>query len=79
LLVNDTRLAHRVVANPEVCGGRPTIEGTRVRVTDILSALAAGDSADDIVEALPYISHDDIKAALSYAALSLDNKVAFAA
>jgi uncharacterized protein (DUF433 family) len=75
----ETQLADRVVADPEICGGRPRIKGTRVRVSDILAALAAGDTADEIVESLPYITHADITAALNYAALSLENKVAFAA
>jgi Uncharacterized conserved protein len=77
--MSDTRLAERIVADPEICGGRPRIEGTRVRVSDILVALAAGDTADEIVASLPYVTHDDIRAALRYASLSLDNKVAFAA
>ena len=75
----ETQLAPRIVADPEICGGRPRIAGTRVRVSDILAALAAGDTADEIVESLPYVSHDDICAVLNYAALSLDHKVAFAA
>lgn len=75
----ETQLAPRIVADPEICGGRPRIVGTRVRVSDILAALAAGDTADEIVESLPYVSHDDIRAVLTYAALSLDHKVAFAA
>ena len=75
----ETQLAPRIVADPEICGGRPRIFGTRVRVSDILAALAAGDTADEIVESLPYVSHDDIRAVLTYAALSLDHKVAFAA
>ena len=77
--MSETQLSNRVVADPEICGGRPRIKGTRVRVTDILAALAAGDTADEIVESLPYIAHEDIQAALNYAALSLDHKVAFAA
>ncbi|MDO8358417.1 MAG: DUF433 domain-containing protein [Devosia sp.] len=77
--MSEATLADRIVADPEICGGRPRIQGTRVRVSDILAALAAGDTADAIVESLPYVTHDDIRAALHYAALSLDTKVAFAA
>ncbi len=75
----ETLLAPRIAADPEICGGRPRIAGTRVRVSDILAALAAGDTADEIVDSLPYVSHEDITAVLNYAALSLDHKVAFAA
>jgi uncharacterized protein (DUF433 family) len=77
--MSEAKLGDRIVADPEICGGRPRIQGTRVRVSDILAALAAGDTADGIVESLPYVTHDDIRAVLHYAALSLDTKVAFAA
>ena len=32
----------RITIDPNICGGRPCIRGLRVRVTDILSMLAAG-------------------------------------
>jgi len=37
-------------------------------VTHILEALAAGDTADQIVEDFPYLTHEDIRAALIYGA-----------
>ena len=77
--MSEIQLADGIVADPAICGGRPRIKGTRVRVSDILAALAAGDSADEIVAALPYVTHADVVAALRYASMSLDNKVAFAA
>ena len=46
----------------------PRIDGTRMGVTHILEALAAGDTADEIVEEFPYLTHDDIRAALIYGA-----------
>jgi len=77
--MTETQLADRIVADPAICGGRPRIKGTRIRVSDILGALAAGDTAAEIVDSFPYLSHEDIQAALRYAALTLENKVAFAA
>ena len=32
----------RIVRDPEICGGQPTIKGTRVLVLDILSLLKVG-------------------------------------
>jgi uncharacterized protein (DUF433 family) len=72
--MSETQLADGIVSDPEVCGGRPRIAGTRVRVIDILEALAAGDTADEIVASLPYVSHADIRAALAYAATTLDRE-----
>ncbi|ODT74722.1 MAG: hypothetical protein ABS76_36425 [Pelagibacterium sp. SCN 64-44] len=65
-------LLKRIVATPGVLGGKPRVDGTRVGVSHILAALAAGDTADEIVEALPWLSHDDIKAALLYGAYSAE-------
>jgi uncharacterized protein (DUF433 family) len=69
----------RIAFDPDIVHGRARIRGTRVRVIDILAALAAGDTPDEIVAALPYISHADIQAALQYAVASLDHRVLMAA
>jgi len=58
----------RIAIDPEVCGGRPTIAGTRMRVTDILEALASGVSEEEIVRDFPYVKLEDIRACLAYAA-----------
>jgi len=39
----------RITVNPEVCGGRPCIRGTRVRVKDVLDLLAAGAAREEIL------------------------------
>lgn len=37
----------RIAIDPAVCGGRPIIAGTRVRVSDILDMLAGGGCRRD--------------------------------
>ncbi|MEO8882602.1 MAG: DUF433 domain-containing protein [Devosia sp.] len=69
----------RIVTSSDVCGGRPRVKGTRVTVADLLAALAAGDTMDELVNDLPYISREDILAALKYAASNLDHSVSVAA
>lgn len=49
-------------------GGRPCIRGTRMSVYDVLSYLAAGMSTDQILGDFPYLTEDDIRACLEYAA-----------
>jgi uncharacterized protein (DUF433 family)/predicted nucleic acid-binding protein len=58
----------RIAVDSAICGGRPTIAGTRMRVTDILEALAAGTSDQEIVQDFPYVNLTDIRACLGYAA-----------
>ncbi len=69
----------RVTIDPEVCFGKPTIRGLRVRLTDILDMLAGGATREEILKDFPYLEDPDITAALAYAARAADNKIAFAA
>ena len=47
----------------------------RIRVIDILDLFAAGLNAEQILEELPDLEMEDIKAALNYAARRLDHPV----
>ena len=49
-------------------GGRPCIRGMRITVYDVLSYLAAGMSHDEILDDFPYLTGDDIRACLAFAA-----------
>ena len=61
---------HRITTDPTRCGGRPTIRGLRMRVTDILGMLAAGASCEEILDDYSYLEPGDISAAREYAAQS---------
>jgi uncharacterized protein (DUF433 family) len=65
----------RITVNPEQCGGRPCIRGMRIRVIDVLDLFAAGLSAQQILEEMPDLEMDDLKAAFNYAARRLDHPV----
>ncbi len=60
-----SKLLKRITINPLQCGGRPCIRGMRIRVSDILDLFAAGLSAAEILEEMPDLKADDLKAALS--------------
>jgi uncharacterized protein (DUF433 family) len=47
----------------------------RIRVEDILDLLSAGLSSDQIVEELPDLEPDDIKAALAYVSSKIKHPV----
>lgn len=63
----------RIVCEPEVLGGKPVIEGTRISVEQILGLLAKGMTPDAVVEAYPILELDDIRSALAYAQAALRN------
>jgi uncharacterized protein (DUF433 family) len=57
---------NRISINKSVCHGKPVVKGTRVMVSNILGALAGGDTIEKIVEDYPNIVRDDVYAALQF-------------
>lgn len=64
-----------ITQNPEQCGGRGCIRGMRIRVIDVLDLYAVGLNAEEILEELPELEPDDLKAALLYASRRLDHPI----
>jgi uncharacterized protein (DUF433 family) len=58
----------RIIVDPEVRFGKPTIQGTRISVGDILAYLAGGMSEDEILADFPQLAREDIRACLAFAA-----------
>jgi uncharacterized protein (DUF433 family) len=44
------RLGRYVVADPEICHGKPTFRGTRILVADVLEQVAEGLAWETIIE-----------------------------
>ncbi len=66
-------LLERISVDPNICFGKPCIKGTRIWVALILDFLAAGNTFEEILEAYPYLSQEDILACIGYgAAMSRD-------
>jgi uncharacterized protein (DUF433 family) len=57
----------RITVNPEQCGVRPCVRGMRIRVVDVLQLLAAGLTQEQILEEMPDLEPEDIRACLLYA------------
>jgi uncharacterized protein (DUF433 family) len=57
----------RIEINPAICHGQPVIKGTRITVSQLLGALAGGDTVAMILEDYPSLSFEDISSALSFA------------
>ena len=66
------REPHRIVADREICGGKPTIRGTRIMVWNILGQFAGGATMDDILKDYPKLTKEDIVASLEYVMDLLD-------
>jgi len=59
-------MENRISIDSKICHGKPVIKGTRVLLSNILSALASGDSIGELLKNYPNISRKDIAAALQF-------------
>ncbi|MBN1852523.1 MAG: DUF433 domain-containing protein [Pirellulales bacterium] len=57
-----------ITVDPSVCHGKACIRGTRVMVSVVLDNLAAGVSIDEILKSYPSLRHEQVQAAIAYAA-----------
>ena len=64
-------ISQHIEINPRILMGKPVIKGTRISVELILEKLSTGETENQILEAHPHITKEDIKAALAFAAQSL--------
>src|SRR5260221_14415349 len=63
----------RIVIDPAIHHGEPCIKGTRVPLSVIVGSVADGDTPEQIIDAWPQLTGDDIKAALKFAAEAVNN------
>jgi uncharacterized protein (DUF433 family) len=66
-------LLERITVNPQQCGGRPCVRGMRIRVSDVLDLYVAGLDAAQILDEMPDLEADDLKACIAYARRRLDH------
>lgn len=60
---------HNIITiEPGKRGGKPCIRGMRITVYDVLEYLASGMSVPEILDDFPYLTEEDIRACLQYAA-----------
>jgi uncharacterized protein (DUF433 family) len=71
----DRSVLARISSDPAICGGRPCIKGTRMRVVDIVEAMAQGATQEQLLRDFDYLTAEDIAAALLYAARASNHRV----
>ena len=60
-----------ITTDPEILGGKPVIAGTRISVQLILEKIGDGWSIEDLLEDYPHLMHEQIIAAIAYAASAM--------
>jgi uncharacterized protein (DUF433 family) len=66
-MTSQQDLILRITSDPAIFGGKPIVRGKRLAVEHVLAMLAAGDNAQDIIGAYPFLEADDIRACMLYA------------
>ncbi len=57
----------RIVIDPEILVGKPTIKGTRIAVEFVLDLLGRGWTVEQILHEYDHLTREDIQASLAYA------------
>jgi uncharacterized protein (DUF433 family) len=65
----------RIKIDHQIMGGVPCIAGTRIPVAMVVRMVAAGMSAEEILDQYPQLAEDDIREALRFAAANVDQQV----
>jgi uncharacterized protein (DUF433 family) len=64
----DQSWRSRITVEPGKRSGKPCVRGMRITVYDVLSYLAAGMTPDEVLADFPYLTAEDIRACLAFAA-----------
>ena len=67
-------IEERIETDPEICHGKPCIKGTRIIISIILEWLEAGKTFEEIMEAYPELSKEDLSATVRYARKSIEEE-----
>ncbi|MFW6184414.1 MAG: DUF433 domain-containing protein [Chloroflexota bacterium] len=69
----------RIIVDPQIMVGKPVIRGTRIPVELVLKRLAQNPNVDDLLEAYPRLTVEDVKACLEYAQALVEGEAIFPA
>ncbi len=69
-----SRMHERIIIDAKRMLGKPVIRGTRVPVELLLRKLGEGATVEDLLDAYPQLTRQDVQAALTYAAESISHE-----
>ena len=64
--MTDSQLLDRITVCPDIFGGKPIIRDMRFSVQQVLGMLAAGDTAETILDEYTFLEPEDIQACLLF-------------
>ena len=69
----ECQLYKNIISNSEVCGGRPTIKGTRITVKTIIQQVLGGDNDETLLESFPRLTKESLQDCKEFTTLLFDN------
>lgn len=61
-----------IISDPEILGGTPIFEGTRIPIRNLFDYLLAGDTIKEFLDDFPTVSFPQVKHALQNAEIFLE-------
>ena len=74
-MVDRINWQERIMVDGDIHHGDPCIKGTRIPAAMIVGSLADGMTAEEILQAYPQLTIEDVRAALAYAAEIMEQDV----
>lgn len=68
-----------IIRDPRICGGEPTIKGTRVTIRTLLASLAEGATLEEIMRDFPTLKESDVRAVIAFAAAAAEEDLPYPA
>lgn len=64
---DEQEILKRITVDPAIFGGKPIVRGRRLAVEHVLGMLAAGDTAETLLQSYPWLEPEDVQACLVFA------------
>jgi uncharacterized protein (DUF433 family) len=62
----------RITQDPTIMAGKPVVKGTRIPVERVIQHLADNPDLNDLLQAFPHLTREDVQACLAYAYAHLE-------
>jgi uncharacterized protein (DUF433 family) len=68
-------VVRRISVRPDVCHGKPCVDGTRIQVAQVRDLISAGKTFQEITTGyFPDLTHDDLRACIEFARDMVENE-----
>ena len=64
----------RIIQDPTIMAGKPVVKGTRIPIERVIQHLADNPDLDDLFQAFPHLTREDVQACLAYAYAHLERR-----